>query len=292
MPRRRSPRSRVAAALGSLGIAAALTACGGGEDPATPSGPPAELLTAAVADPATSGEADVELSLELEGDSSLAGPAGFVAQGPFDLGDGSGLPSFAFDGEAEVAGFGLDADVVSTGDDAFVVFFGENYRVGPDRVAQVNASLAGGGGLGLDVAGWFRDPSYAGTEEVGGAGTEKVEGTLDAKAAGADLSALADAVGAPPFVAPLAAGAGSGPVAAWVAYDDGTIRRLQAEFPFTVPPDRLELTRGVQSGTVTLDAEISDVGAEVSVAPPEGGGFQPIEQLIARLQSLASLGGF
>ena len=98
--------------------------------------------------------------------------AGFEATGPFDLGDGDGLPAFDLDGEAQAAGFGLDTDVISTGDDAFVVFFGENYRVGAERVAEAEAALAGaaggGGGFGLDVAGWFRDPAYAGSEEVGG----------------------------------------------------------------------------------------------------------------------------
>ena len=290
MPRRASM------ALASLGLAIALAACGGGDDdPATPSEPPAKLLAAAAADPATSGEASIELDMDLRGDSALAGEAGVDASGPFDLGDGTGLPSFEFQAEADVAGYGLDTDVVSTGDDAYVVFFGENYRVGPERVAQAEQGLAaagGGGGTGLDVASWFRDPQYAGSEEVGGTDTERIEGVLDNEAAAADLSALVEAVGAPGFVSALVEGAGSGPVDAWVAYDDQTIRRLQVQFPFTVPPDQVALARGIESGTVTLDAEISDVGDDVTIEPPEGGGFQPIDQLISRLESLASLGGF
>ena len=157
--------------------------------------------------------------------------------------------------------------------------------------AALSAGAGGGGGIGLDVAAWFREPSYAGSEEVGGADTEKVEGVLDAPVAAADLSELARAVGAPPFLSALAEGAGSGPVEAWVAYDDKTIRRLRAQFPFTVPPDQLALTRGIEAGTVSIDAEISDVGTEVSIEPPAGGGFQPIEDLTRRLESLASLGG-
>lgn len=289
----------VSLALASLALAASLAACGGEEDQATPSEPPGELLAAAAADPAASGDAEIGIAMDLRGDTPLEGEAGVVADGPFDLGDRTGLPRFSFEAEAEVAGYGIDTDVVSTGDDAYVVFFGENYRVGTERVARAEAALADaagvGGGFGLDVASWFRDPAYAGTEEVGGTDTEKVEGTLDAQAAAADLSALAGAVGAPPFVTALAEGAGSGPVEAWVAYPDeggdGTIRRLRAEFPFTIPPGQVALARGVESGTVTLNAEISDVGADVSIEPPEGGGFQPIEQLTDRLESLASLGG-
>jgi len=280
----------MAAAAGAVMLAA----CGGGEDPATPSEPPAALLANAAADPATSGEAAIDVALDLQGDTLLAGAAGFDATGPFDLGDGTGVPAFDLDAEAGVAGYGLDTDVVSTGEDAYVVFFGENYRVGAERVAEAEAALAGagkGGGFGLDVAGWFRDPSYAGSEEVGGTETEKVEGTLDAPAAAADLSDLARAVGAPPFLSALAEGAGSGPVEAWVAYEDMTIRRLRIQFPFTIPQSQVAQARGIESGAVTIDAEISDVGADVSIEPPEGGGFKPIERLTDRIESLASLGG-
>ena len=280
----------MAAAAGAVTLAA----CGGGEDPATPSEPPAALLANAAADPATSGEAAIDLALDLQGDTLLAGAAGLDATGPFDLGDGTGVPAFDLEAEAEVAGYGLDTDVVSTGEDAYVVFFGENYRVGAERVAEAEAALTGagkGGGFGLDVAGWFRDPSYAGSEEVGGTETEKVEGTLDAPAAAADLSDLARAVGAPPFLSALAEGAGSGPVEAWVAYEDMTIRRLRIQFPFIIPQSQVAQARGIESGAVTIDAEISDVGADVSIEPPEGGGFKPIERLTDRIESLASLGG-
>ncbi len=292
--------SRAAAGVAALAGALVLAACGGGdEDHPTPTEPPAQLLEQAAANPASSGEAAVDIDMDLEGDTILAGAAGFEATGPFDLGDGSGLPAFEFDGEGSAAGFGIDADLISTGDDAFVIFFGENYRVGPERFAEAEAALAkasgGAGGIGLDVAGWFRHPSYAGSEEVGGSDTERIEGVLDAPAAAADLSALARAAGAPPFLSALAEGAGSGPVEAWVSYpdegDDATIRRLQVQFPFTVPPDQLALTRGIESGTVTIDAEISNVGADVTIGVPEGGGFQPIEDLTRRLESLASLGG-
>ena len=165
--------SRAAAGVAALAGALVLAACGGGdEDHPTPTEPPAELLEQAAANPASSGEAAIDIDMDLEGDTILAGAAGFEATGPFDLGDGTGLPAFELDGEGAAAGFGIDADLISTGDDAFVIFFGENYRVGPERFAEAEAALAeasgGAGGIGLDVAGWFRDPSYAGSEEVGG----------------------------------------------------------------------------------------------------------------------------
>lgn len=287
---------RPPAAAAVLACAGVIASCGGGdEDRDPPAEPPAELLATAVANPATSGDADIDLNVVLEGSSPLAGTTTVSAEGEFALDEAGGLPSFDFTTDAEVAGFGLDVDLVSTGDDAYVVFFGENYRVGPELTAEIEDSLLQGGtaagGLGLDVAGWFKNPQYAGSESVGGTDTELIEGTLDAKAAGEDLAALAAAVGAPRLVEALAAGAGSGPIEAWVAYDDKTIRRLRLQFPFTVPLAQQQAVGQISGGAVTLDAEISDVGADVTVEPPEGGGFQPIEQLIGRLQDLASLGG-
>jgi hypothetical protein len=289
-------RPRIHAVVAALALALGAAGCGdGGSDHEQPSETPEELLRQAVANPATSGEAQIDVDATLEGGSLLAGATGAEMEGPFALDEAGGLPSFDFELDAEVAGFGVDGEVVSTGEDAFVVFFGENYRVGAARVAQLERGLlaardeGGPPSLALAVDKWFTDPRYGGSEEVAGTETERIEGTLNSQAAAQDLTGLMAALGAPPLIRELAAGAGDGPVEAWVAYDDKTIRRLRAQFPFTVPPARQEAAGGISGGAVTLDAEISDVGADVTIEPPEGGGFQPIEQLIQRLQSLAGL---
>ncbi len=280
----------------TLAAALLLASCGE-SDPEQPSEPPAELLREAVANPASSGESAIGVAVVAEGDSLLAGSTSVDLRGPFQLDEAGGVPSFDFALDAEVAGFGVDGSVVSTGEDAYVVFFGENYRVGPERFAELERGLlaareeGGPPSLALEVDKWFVDPRYAGSDEVGGTDTERIEGTLDSRAAAQDLSGLLAGLGAPALVRELAAGVGDGPVEAWVAYDDHTIRRLRAQFPFTVPAARQAAAGGVSAGAVTLDAEISDVGAEVSIEPPPGGGFQPIEDLIAELRDLASLGG-
>lgn len=288
--------TRFATAAAALAATVALSACGGGdEDHPTPTEPPAELLRQAAANPAQSGNADINLDMNLEGSSLLAGPVSGSAVGPFERGDDGSLPSFDFDVNGEVAGFGLDAELVSTGDDGYVVFFGENYRAGPEVTAQAQAALdsgtAAGGGLGLDVASWIRDPRYGGSEEAGGTDTERIEGTLDKAAISRDLTRIAAAVGAPPLLEVIARSVGSGPVAAFVSYDDPDIRGVEVEFPFTVPPELEAEARGITGGTVSLDAEVSDVGEDVTIEPPEGGGFQPLTDLIERLRDLAALGG-
>jgi hypothetical protein len=285
---------RHATAWIAAGAAATALLAGCDRDRDPPDEPPAELLRSAAMNPVDSGVSQIELDLTLQGESLLAGPSRVSLDGPFAL-DETGLPRFELALDAEVAGFGIDGALVSTGEDAFVVFFGENYRVGAGRVAAVEAQLAGlggtEGGLGLDVASWFEQPAYAGEEDVAGAETERIEGTLRSEAVSRDLNTLAGALGAPALVRALAAGVQSGPVDASVAFDDGTIRRLRAQFPFTVPADQRDSTSQITGGTVALQAEVSDVGSEAEIEPPAGGGFQPIEDLIRRLRSLASLGG-
>lgn len=286
--------SRAAGALLACLLGAGLAACGGGE-PETPSEPPAELLARAAANPASSGEARIGVDAVLRGDSLLAGPGAAELEGPYALDPGGGLPSFEFELDTELAGFGVDAELVSTGEDAFVVFFGENYRVGPERVARLERELGAAGerggrpSHGLDPASWFRHPRYAGSEDVAGTETERIVGRLDAHAAAEDLSGLLAALGAPGLVRELGAGAGDGPIEAWVAYEDDTIRRLRARIPFALAPARRRAAGGISGGSIAIDAEISDVGTEVEIEPPPGGGFQPIEQLIGRLQSLSAL---
>lgn len=272
---------RIAAAALALGVA--LAGCGGDSDREPPDEPPAELLRTAAANRVTSGEADLSFEAELEGDSSLAGDLGAEASGPFRF------PAFDFQLDAEAAGFGFDGEVTYTGEDLFVVFFGENYRAGPELAAGLEDRLSAASGL--DVAAWFRNPRYAGAEDVGGAETQRIEGGLDSRAAAQDLAALARSLGAPAPIEALAAGAGQGAAEAWVAYEDDTVRRVRAEFPFEVPPRAAAAAYGVTSGTVRLDAQISDAGAEAEISAPEGGGFQPLGQLIERLRDLASLGG-
>ena len=65
---------RPPAAAAVLACAAVIASCGGGdEDRDPPAEPPAELLATAVANPATSGDADIDLNVVLEGSSPLGG---------------------------------------------------------------------------------------------------------------------------------------------------------------------------------------------------------------------------
>lgn len=289
MLRSSAARSVVASLATALTVLAA--SCGGGDDPEAPEDPPESLLRQAAANPPRSGDAAIGVDLALEGDSLLAGSSALGLDGPFSLDPDGGLPEFDFGMDAELAGFGVDGSLVSTGEDAFVVFFGENYRVGPERTAELEnqvatALAANGGGLMFDE--WIRDARYEDVEEVGGVEAVRIAGVADREAAIRDLAALAGAVGLPSGVLRTARVAG-GPAEAWVGLEDRVLRRIRVQLAFEVPAALRARAGEISAGTLALDAEVSDVGAEVTVEPPPGGGFQPIEDLIDRIRSLAGL---
>jgi hypothetical protein len=284
--------SRIAAAaragLPALGLAF-LASCGG-EDPQPPDERPAALLRQAAAQPPSSGDAEIAVDVVLEGDSLLAGPANLALSGPFALDPSGGLPRFDFEMDAEVAGFGVEGSLVSTGDDAFVVFFGENYRVGPERTAELEEALRATAGRGdtLRFDEWIRDPRYEEVDEVGGADAVRIAGVANPEAAIGDLAGVARTLGVPTELlerAELLAG----PAEAWVALDDRVLRRVRVQLAFSVPAPLRPQVSGLEAGALTLEAEVSDVGAEVTVEPPPGGGFQPIEDLTDRIAGLAGL---
>jgi hypothetical protein len=195
----------------------------------------------------TSGQAEIDLEARLPRFSSQ--PVSAKLEGPFAAGAGV-IPSFDLDGEAKAAGFGVDGKLVSTGSDAFVVFFGENYRVGPDRVAQISQRAAG-----LDLRGLFGPPRYGGTEKVQGTDTYRVDAPLEAGGLSAEL-------GIPPGLA-------AGTIEAWLGASDGLVHRLR-----------------IDSGALDVDLTLSDLGEAETIEPPPGGGFKPIEDLLDRIRSL------
>jgi len=282
----------VAAALATSALA--LASCGGDGEPEPPREPPAELLRTAAANPPASGEAELALDAVLEGDSLLAGRAGVALQGTFARRPGGGLARFDLALDGELAGFGVDGAVVSTGEDVYVVFFGENYRLGPERAEALERSLddaspQGIAGLGLLFADWLRDPRYGEVEEIAGEHAVRIEGRLDAAAMAEDLGQLGASLGAPSLLAELAAGARSGPAEAWIGLDSHALLGVRAQFPFRVPAERRAATGGVESGVAVLESRVTKTGITPSFEPPPGGGFQPIDDLTGRLQSLAGL---
>jgi hypothetical protein len=204
----------------------------------------------------TSGRAEIDLEAQLPQLSPQ--PVTAKLDGPFVASGGGAIPSFDLDLEAEASGFGVDGKLVSTGGDAFVVFFGENYRVGAPRVAELGQRAAG-----IDPRGWFGPPRYAGTEEAGGTDSYRIEAPLSSEQVSADLAEMG-------LAAVGSSGLEGGTIEASVGADDGVIHGLR-----------------VSSEALDLHAVLSDLGEAETIEPPPGGGFKPVEQLLDRVRDLS-----
>jgi hypothetical protein len=243
-----------ASTLGAVLACAALLASCGEEEPPPPDLPAGRMLDRALDRPPASGRASIQLEAQLPRLSS--GPVAAQLEGPFVLGEGR-VPSFDLEGEAQAAGFGIDGSLVFAGDDAYVVFFGENYRVGSDRVSALAQRARG-----VDPGTWFGPPRHAGAEEVEGVDAYRIEAPLDQGRAAADL----DRVG---LGAAETRGLVGGRIEAWVGVDDGVVRRLR-----------------LSSEPLDFDVVLSDLGEPQTIEPPPGGGFQPIDDLLERIPGL------
>jgi hypothetical protein len=235
--------------------------CGGGADEPRRVDPEA-LLDSALSRPVTSAVASIDLAAGGEATPSLPGPVSVSLDGPYVSGGGTRPPSVDWELEAEVAGFGVDGELVSTGDDVYLSLFGDNYRVGRAAVVSRREALAD---PGLDPRSWFGPASYQGDEEVDGTETARVDAPLRGARLAADLESLGGRLGLPALPAPVAAGT----IQAWIGIEDDVIRRLRID----------------AGEDLTADLILSEVGEPQEITIPAGGGFKPIGDLLSSLQA-------
>jgi hypothetical protein len=248
-------------------VCAALAGCGGEDPPAEPDQPPAALLEEALSTPIESGEISIDLHA----------PEGAVElDGPFEL-RGAAVPRFDLEFEAEVAGYGVDGELISDGEDGYVVFFGENYRLGTDHIDNADRRIeqAVASGLEVDPADWIAEPRYDGTEEVGGEHCHRIAGGLRIAPLRADLeelSATLDLNSPGELAEELNTGA------ATFLVQDGA--PLLCGF---------SLDAELEGGELDLDVRFSDLGEAQEIERPPGGGFDAVEELLARFERIAGV---
>jgi hypothetical protein len=222
---------------------------------------PEALLDSAFSRPVSSASTKIELAAG-GAVPALPGPVSLSLDGPYVSGGGVEVPQADWQLDAEVAGFGVDGELVSTGEDLYLSLFGDNYRFGADAVAARREALAD---PGLDPRSWFGPASYQGDEEVEGTDAARVEAPLRGARLTAELESLGDRLGLPPASPPPLRGT----IGAWIGIDDGSIRKLRID-----AGDELR-------GEVIL----SEVGEPQEITIPPGGGFKPIGDLLSSLRA-------
>jgi hypothetical protein len=198
--------------------------------------------------------------------------------------------------------------LLSTGDNAFVGFSGQNYEVGTQAVRQFEQQLAASTSqsqsktlkqLGIDPQSWLKDPKTAGDEDVAGTKTTKITGKIDVGKFVADLnSATGKASGAMGRSAPQKLSAAQikkftdavkdPKFEVFVAKGDKTIRKITASLDFTVPKAQQTQTQGVTGGSITFSIQFSNVGQPAQVTAPTG--TKPITELVQQIKNLTGSG--
>src|SRR3954462_2053155 len=171
-----------------------LAACGGGS-----SADVKDTLAKAFSTPITSARIDLELTLKLDGVKQLNGPVKLSVQGPYETGGSQTIPKADWDIAASASGQNFSAGFVSTGDNAWIGFQGQNYEVGKAAVAQINQQIQQAAGqnknkgfsqFGIDPRDWLTDAKDEGSEKVGGVETDHVSAALDVSKFVDDLNRL------------------------------------------------------------------------------------------------------
>src|SRR3954454_11251970 len=283
--------------------AALLSACGSGNSDDVKS-----TLDKAFSTPIKSARIDLEVTLKLDGVKQVNGPVKLSVQGPYESGGNQTIPKADWDVAASASGQNFSAGFISTGDNAWIGFQGQNYEVGKAAVAQINQQIRQAAGqnknkgfsqFGIDPRDWLTDAKDEGSEKVGGVETDHVSAALDVSKFVDDLNRLVRKAGSRAGTSAQITPAQKKQIEdvvknprfdVYVGKDDNIIRRLSADLTFSVPSDKQAQLGGLKSGTLSFSIEFADVGKPQTIAAPANA--KPLSELTNQLGGLGSvLGG-
>jgi hypothetical protein len=287
---------RLAAALTVIATAAGLSACGG-EDPK-------QVLDKAFRTPIGSADVSMSLSVRLQGIPNVPQPIRVSLSGPYQTSGANRIPRLDFRASLAAGPRSFNGRVVSTADNLFVGTQDRMYEVGEDQVAQANRQLAQQQGerrtlasLGVDPRNWLTDAKTEDDVTVAGVQTTHVTGKVDVTRMIEDLNKVAQraagSVGGAPSQIPEADRERIERVVkepqldVYVGKDDDKVRRVAAKVTVEVPEEDRARLNGLQSGNLSFNVELANVGDRKRIAAPPNP--RPFSQLQEDLQGL--LGG-
>jgi hypothetical protein len=253
-----------------------------------------------------SGRLDVKLNIDAKGVAELTQPVAISLNGPFESTGGGSLPKFSLTADIDVNGQRLSGGAVSTGDAGFLLFQGQAYQLDKALYDQFKKGYAdqakcneeeGGGvsleSLGVDPRRWLTNVEKVGTEEVGGAETTHLSGTVDVPRMLDDVNTVlgkadtqsdpcAEEGSQPTEKAPqqlseaekkkIAESVKSARVDLWSGDEDRILRRMNIA---------VDLVDGKQSGTVKFDLTIGAINEEQTIEAPKDA--KPLSDLTGQL---------
>ena len=299
--RNRTQTFRWAVLLSLLAAVLIAAGCGGGS-----SGDARKTLDTAFKTPINSANVSIALQAQTQGLATVSGPVSLKISGPYQSNGKGKLPSLNWQVVGSAAGQAFNASFVSTGDNAFVGFRGQNYEVGKAQVAKINQQQGQQRSLkqfGIDPQNWVTDPQDKGDSTVNGTSTTHVSGGIDIGKLFTDLSTglqKASALSGRSSQTPQLTATQIAQVKKYVknpkfdvfvGKSDNKIRRMAVAVDFTVPQAQQSRVGGLKGGTITLTVDFTNVGQRQTItAPPNA---KPLSQLQGSLSGLGAgaLGG-
>jgi hypothetical protein len=293
-------------ALASV-AALALTACGGGDGD---SGDAKALLSEAFKNPINSAIVSLDVSAKVEGVPQLSQPISFKMNGPYESRGKNKVPKLDWDINVSGGGQNLTGSRVSTGDNAFIGFQGQNYEVGTEVLKQYEQQLGaqkqqGATSLkqyGIDPSTWITDAKEDGEEDVAGTATTKVTGGIDVEKMLNDVNTLIEKAGpamgqtstqklTPQQIDQFKQVVKDPKFEAFVGKDDKKLRRLTATIDFTIPENQRAQAQGASGGSVKFSIQFANVGQPATITPPTDA--KPLSELQQQLGQggLGGIGG-
>ena len=262
-------RALVASTCAAAAIAA--VGCGGTEQ---------QALTSALTKPIDSAHVSLSMQVDSGGQSQTIN-----LDGPYKSNGKGKLPSV----DMKLQASSLQGELITSPDDAFVVYKGESYEVGKDKVAQFERSNQGSASSSMSTADvqkllgeardWFPKTAAQTDASLNGEDVTRVTGKLDVSKALKDLKTMP---GADAELKQLSQGdiakvdkqISDPNFTVDVAKSDGRLRRIVASM--TVNGD------DGQKGSMRFELQFSDVDKPVTVNVPSSG--KPISELEKQLQ--------
>jgi hypothetical protein len=268
----------------ALIAAVALAGCGGGSEEEA-----RDLIDRGFATDVRSGVFSASAEVRLSGLGALAGPLRFSLEGPFEGGSPTALPNMDMRARASGMGQRFAGRLVLTRDNGWVVYGGTTYEAGEALWAELRQAIEPQAGepvtlaeMGLHPHRWLDGLETEGEEEVAGAETTKVTGTLDLAVMLREANRMPPETEALPPVTLRQIDDAFDEVRfeAWIG-DDDIWRRVRVETEFRIPEALRESAGGVSGGRLSFEIGLEDPNEPVEIAPLGDG--RPIDELLSRL---------
>ncbi len=256
-----------------------------------------------------SGVLDLVLSLAPTGSSTLTSPISLSLHGPFQSRGSGSLPASDFTLTLGAMGRRGSFGVVSTAAAGYVTLQGASYQLPQAQFQKLESSFssvesssgsAGGSGLsqlGINPAGWVRSPSVVGSDNVGGAQTTHIRGTVDVSVLLADLNRLlakeskrTAATGKLPTTIPqatqdkIAGEIRNATLDVWTGTSDKTLRKLALNMTVPVTGKISTTFGGLSSAGIGFSLQYSNLNQPQTISTPPN--VHPYSEFRAKLQGL------